>query len=90
MKGEATMEKVHVEQEDVHPIKQTIMGSIEVHEKQSQQQVPTTIKLIKYMTTPIVFQSILFGTTTTIKTISQDEKDNGHTKTTVDVQQQFH
>ncbi len=37
MKGEATMEKVHVEQEDVHPIKQTIMGSIEVHEKQSQQ-----------------------------------------------------
>jgi hypothetical protein len=39
------------------------------------------------MTTPIVFQSTLFGTTTTIKTISQDEKDNGHTKTNVDAQQ---
>jgi hypothetical protein len=33
MKGEATMEEVHVEQEDVHPIKQTIMGFTEVHEE---------------------------------------------------------
>jgi hypothetical protein len=39
------------------------------------------------MTTPIVFQSTLFSTTTTFKTISQDEKDNGHTKTTIDAQQ---
>jgi hypothetical protein len=70
MKGKAILEEVLVEHENVQPMKQTKVISIEV-QQQLYQHVPTTIECIEYMTTPIISQSIMFHIATT-RTISLD------------------
>ncbi len=89
MKGGATTQEILVEQENAHPIEQIEVVAIEVQE-QLQQQVLALKKLVEYTTITLVSQLTKIGIIATIGNISQNEGDNGHIGTIVDVQQQVH